>query len=141
MKGTFQRIDINGAPTLLPADAETERALFKMPKEKDLAGEVRASRNPKFLRYAMKIFSLLHEMSDEDGAFTPWRHWMIIQAGFFKQTFFKDGSFQIDHDSMAYESMAEERFKEVFRAIHRKFIEIYGQDFTYDQMCQWAEMR
>jgi len=140
MKQSFIKSSSGDMPGLLPADDEAKEQLAKIPDGTELVLDIKRSRNAKFHRYAFAMFSRLHEMIDIDIAFDPWRHWLLIQAGYCTTTGFPDGSILVEAESMSFESMSQDKFEKVWKDLHRKFCEIYGQKITYDQLTEVSVM-
>ena len=141
MKHSFIKSSSNdGSPGLLPATDEAIEQLQKIPNGTELVLDIKRSRNPKFHRYAMVMMHRLHDMSDEDAGFNPWRKWMTIQAGYCSTTGFANGSVHVDADSLSFESMTEDKFQQCWRDIHAAFCKIYGKKITYNELCEWSEM-
>ena len=140
MKSTYIKKTENGWPVLIAPEEESARILNRFDDGAEVVLDIKKSRNPQFLRYAMKMFSILHDMTDEDAAFDAWRKWLTIQAGYVKTTGFADGSVLVEAESLSFESMDENRFQQCWKDMHRAFCKIYGNKITYDQLCHWSEM-
>ena len=141
MKGTFSRTEVEDwIPAFTANDEDAEEIFKKIPLGTEIVLDIKRSRNPKFHRYAMVMMHRLHDMSDEDAGFDPWRRWMTIQAGDCTKTGFADGSVQVDADSLSFESMTEDKFQQCWRDIHAAFCKIYGKKITYDQLTEWSVM-
>ena len=107
--------------------------------------DVKQSRNPKYHRYAMKMLTRMYDMIETNLDFNPWRKMLTVKAGFFttigKVDINGTTSVAVIPDSLAFESMDEESFQTCFKSIHRAFSTKYEGVLTYDQLCEWAEMR
>jgi len=126
--------------TLLPSDQESLDYIRKLPEARLVIADVKKSRNPQFHRRAFVMMNRLHEMSDEEAAFDPWRKWLLIMAGYCTTTGFSNGAVRVEADSMTYESMDQEKFEACWRAIHQAFVDSYGNKLTYDQLTEWSTM-
>jgi len=129
----------------LPYDDEAVEFTRKKPENSLYVVDIKQSRNPQFHRYAMKMLNRMYDMIDTDLDFDPWRKMLTIKAGFFTSIGKVDikgtTSVAVTADSLAYEKMEEEEFQTCFKAIHRAFSTKYEGVLTYDQICEWAEMR
>ena len=107
--------------------------------------DIKQSRNPQFHRYAMKMLTRMYDMVDTDLDFNAWRKMLTIKAGYFtsigKVDINDTTSVAVFADSLSFENMEEEEFQTCFKAIHRAFSTKYESVLTYDQLCEWAEMR
>ena len=136
MKLTLQK----QGDVLLPYDEESLRYVQNIPENRLVIANVKRSRNPQFHRRAFVMMTRLHEMSDEDAAFDPWRKWLLIQAGYCTHTGFANGSVRVEADSMTYEAMDQDKFATCWRDIHQAFVNVYGNKLTYDQLTEWSVM-
>ena len=125
---------------MYPYDEKALEFVRKIPENRLVIAEVKRSRNPQFHRRAFVMMNRLHEMSDEDAAFDPWRKWLLIQAGYCVTTGFANGSVRVEADSMAFESMSQDKFETCWRDIHQAFVNVYGKKLTYDQLTEWSVM-
>lgn len=126
--------------SLVPVGEDAHDYLKKQQEGQAYVIDLVRNRNPGFHRRSFKMMKIMHEMSDVDIAFDPWRKWLLIQTGYHRTTGFPDGSVLVEADSMAYEKMNQEKFEVVWRDIHQKFCEIYGDQMTYDQLNEWSFM-
>lgn len=101
-------------------------------------------RNPEYHRRAFKMLHILYDMVDETIAFTPWRKLLTIKAGFFtaigKVSIKGTVTSAVIADSLAYEKMDQEKFRECWLAIHQAFCDKYGKLLTMDQLTEWSMM-
>ena len=125
---------------MYPYDEAALDYVRKIPENRLVIADVKRSRNPQFHRRAFVMMNRLHEMSDEDAAFDPWRKWLLIQAGYCTTTGFANGSVRVEADSMTYESMDQDKFETCWRDIHQAFVNVYGKTLTYDQLSEWSTM-
>lgn len=125
---------------MLPSDQESLDYINKLPENRLVIAEVKRSRNPQFHRRAFVMMNRLHEMSDEDAAFDPWRKWLLIMAGYCTHTGFANGAVRVEADSMTFESMDQEKFETCWRDIHQAFVDMYGDKLSYDQLTEWSFM-
>ena len=126
-----------GQGCLVPMDDEAREQLNRLAPE--VVIDIKNSRNPQFHRYAMAMFTRLHEMSDEEAGFDPWRKWLTIKAGWSITTGFADGSVQVEAMSLAFEKMSQDKFEKCWRDIHQAFCATYGQKMTYDELTEWSQ--
>jgi len=136
MKSSWRKVSYS----LFPIGDDAETAIKRLKEGEELVLDIKRSRNPKFHRYAMAMFSRLHEMSDEEAGFSPWRRWLLIQAGYCSTTGFSDGSVHVDADSMSWDTMYEDQFQECWKDLHATFCRIYGKKLTLDQLTEWSVM-
>ena len=134
MKGTF----LSNKTSLTAADSDTCDILAAIPELTTLVVDIKQNRNPGFHRLAFSRMHLLWEMADIDVAFEPWRRWLLIQTGYCTTTGFPDGSVLVEADSMNWESMSQDKFKQAWLDLHQKWVDIYGEKLTQDQLQEWA---
>ena len=125
---------------LVPTSDEGHDYLKKQSEGQPYVIDLVKNRNPAFHRRAFKMMTILHDMSDVQIAFDPWRKWLLIQAGYHRTTGFPDGSVLVEADSMAFEKMSQEKFEVVWKDIHQKFCDLFGDQMTYDQLTEWSFM-
>ena len=129
----------------MPYDDEAVALTKKKPEGSLYVVDIKQSRNPKFHSYAMTMLTKLYEMVDTELDFNPWRKMLTVKAGYFTSIGKVDingtTSVAVIPDSLSFENMEEEEFQQCFKAIHRAFCSKYGDILTYNQLCEWAEMR
>ena len=86
----------------------------------------------------------MYDMVEEPLTFEPWRKLMTIKAGYYT-TLGKvsiDGTTQVavQADSLAFESMDEDKFREFFAAFLQAFVDKYGRKLTLAQLDAWVGM-
>jgi len=128
----------------MPHTEDDLNAIAVIPPGQTFVLELRTQRNPHFHRYAFKMWRILYDMIDEPVGFEPWRRLMTIKAGYFdtigKVSVNGATTVAVVPMSMAFESMDEDYFREVFEGIHRAFCDKYGKLLTLQQLEQWVRM-
>ena len=106
--------------------------------------DIKQARNPLYHRRAMKMLRLMFEMVDEELMFDPWRKLLTIKAGYFTAIGSVDinGTVKqaVEAESLRFENMDNDEFRACFEALHRAFIQKYGELLTIDQLNEWAAM-
>ena len=90
------------------------------------------------------MLRIMFEMVDEQLLFDPWRKMLTIKAGYFTAIGSVDinGTVRqaVEAQSLCFENMDNDEFKDCFLALHRAFIQKYGELLTMDQLNEWAAM-
>ena len=106
--------------------------------------DIKQARNPRYHARAMKMLRIMFEMVDEQLLFDPWRKMLTIKAGYFTAIGSVDinGTVRqaVEAQSLCFENMDNDEFKDCFLALHRAFIQKYGELLTMDQLNEWAAM-
>lgn len=128
----------------LPYDDEAVTLTRRKKDGSKYVVDIVEGRNPEYHRRAFKMLHILYDMVDETVAFTPWRKMLTIKAGFYQSI----GKVSIKGvvtsaviaESLAYENMEQEKFRECWLAIHQAFCTKYGKLLTMDQLTEWSVM-
>ena len=111
---------------LTPADDYEHEKLVKFKTGEHYEIDIKLARNPAFLRKVMVFFTfcfnhwsgeIVHEYCSESEQFDRFRKDLTILAGFYIQSLRLDGSIRVEAESLAFASMAEERFQECYLAL------------------------
>lgn len=125
---------------MYPYDDEAVELVQKIKPNQIVTCDIKRPRNPLFHRRAFKMMTILYDMIEVDAAFDAWRKWLLIQAGFCTTTGFPDGSVLVEADSLSFENMDEDKFQKTWAAIHQKFVDLYGERLTQEELNEWARM-
>lgn len=140
MKGSFQIRDGN----LVPVDQATVDLLAKYKDRHHFVLDLKAQRNPKYHARAFALLRVLFDMIDSDVQFNPWRKLLTIRAGYFtsigKINIEGETSVAVTADSLDFENMDQDEFKECFQGLHQAWGDKYGETISYDQLMEWSEM-
>jgi hypothetical protein len=127
----------------VPAAPETEE-FFKKSEGRFFSTDLKIARSPGLHNYVMKMIRIMLDMVDANYAFDPFRKMLTIKAGFFtsigKVNVNGETSVAVIPDSLAFENMDEEEFRECWLTIHQAFVEKYGKTLTDEQLNEWSRM-
>lgn len=130
--------------TLLGYDEEAYNFLAKKKENEIFVIDVKTSRNPLYHRRAFKMMRLMYDMVEAELEFEPWRVMLTILAGYSttvsETTQEGNTRVYVYPQSLSFENMDEETFRDWFQAIHAAFCRKFGDKLTLDQLQQWAEM-
>lgn len=123
---------------LYPYDDQAADLLMK--KSGTFSLDIKIARNPHFHRYVFKMLQIMYDMVDESLGFDPWRRALTVKAGYYTPIGHADGSVMVVPDSLSFENMDQEEFRECWNNIHAAFVEKYGKRLTDQQLNEWAYM-
>jgi hypothetical protein len=119
-----KRIYLHGLDCLVPSD-DASRAIFeKIPSGKDVEIDAVQKRNPQFHRLVFALFGLIAKAFDQD--MDDVRKRLLEAIGESHTVTFPDGSSRVYANSIAYSSMEEIKFGEVFEKLVKATYLIYG---------------
>ena len=115
------------AGALAPADAAAAEFISKLKVGKGVRGEFRRVRNLQQHRRIFALFNFAFENWDAPGLeyqgqpvakdFDRFRRDITILAGFFHSVVNFKGEVRLEAESLAFDSMSDERFQAVYRAV------------------------
>jgi len=127
----------------VPAAPETEE-FFKKSEGRFFSTDLKIARSPGLHNYVMKMIRIMLDMVDANYAFDPFRKMLTIKAGFFtsigKVNVNGETSVAVIPDSLSFENMDEEEFRECWLTIHQAFVDKYGKTLTDEQLNEWSRM-
>lgn len=108
------------------------------------AVDFKPARSPQYHRYAMKMLRIMFDMVDESIGFEPWRKMLAVKAGYFTSVGKVDvkgtTSVAVIPDSLSFENMDEDEFKQCWNDMHQAFVNKYHKSLTQAQLCEWSAM-
>lgn len=117
-------------------DRRTENKVFLV--------DVRENQNPEYHDRAFACLHELYDMVETQFEFDAWRYDLTIKAGYYQVVYKekKDGNSKtiLRPESLSYENMDQEKFREVWLAIHQAFSKEYGDLLTWEQIQRWLAM-
>ncbi len=116
------RNTISGLMPIYPSDWDEKR---KLRLGQDYECEIR---NPRNILFHKKFFSMLnvgHENTKMDMPFETYRKYVTMKAGYFKTYSTPRGTFY-DAESIAFSSMSQDEFEDVYSRVLNVIIEDVG---------------
>jgi len=107
---------------LEPADSTSEEVVKKMPHTKIMKCKFTMVRNAAFHRKGFVLLQTLFDMQEHFEQFEPFRKWLVMKAGFFKTIVAPNGYVIYEPESLAWSSMDDLRFQQVYNAVIDTFI-------------------
>jgi len=107
---------------LEPADQSSEEIVKKLPATKALKCKFSVVRNLSFHKKGMVLFQTMFDMQEHFDAFDPFRKWLTAKAGFCKIYTAPNGYTLFEAESLAFDSMDDLRFQQVYNAVIDTFI-------------------
>jgi len=112
---------------LVPVDDAMAEEFNKLKSGQDYEIQTRKSRNPKFHRKFFALIKLGHDNTQLDMPLDSYRKYITMKAGFFQKFPTRKGEY-IEPISIAFDSMDESEFEEVYNRVLDKIIEDTGAD-------------
>ena len=127
---------------LYPATDDTADHLNKM--DGHFSVDIKKARSPGYPRYAMMTLREMWSMVDTTMGFEPFRKLLTVKAGYFTSVGKVDiagtTSLAVIPDSLAFEHMDEDEFRDCWSNIHQAFSEKFGRELSDDQLTAWSRM-
>jgi hypothetical protein len=113
---------LDGLIPLYPADQD-ERRKLKIGKEYEV--EIKHPRNYQFHKKFFALLNMCFENYETEMPFDTFRRWLIMRAGFVNIYTTDKGTFY-DAQSIAFGSMDEQQFQEVYNKVLDVVIKLLG---------------
>ena len=127
---------------LYPATDECADRLNKLSGH--FSVDLKPARSPQFHRYVMAMLRIMLDMVDETVGFEPWRKMLAVKAGYFtsigKVSIKGETTVAVIPDSLSFENMDEDEFRDTWTNMHQAFSDKYGRSLTDEQLTQWSVM-
>jgi len=118
----FVRNTISGLVPLYPADFDEKR---KLKLGQDYEVDIKNPRNVGFHRKFFALLNVGHENTPMEMPFDTYRKYVVMKAGYFKTYQTPRGVFY-DAESIAFSSMAQDTFEEVYSRVMDVIIKDIG---------------
>ena len=123
---------------LIPADAESEEVIKKIPAGKGLRLKYTMVRNAAFHRKGFSLLQTMFDLQEHFDNFEAFRKWIVCKAGFFKTYTAPNGYTFFEPESLAWSNMDDLRFQKVYNAIIDTFIKEFPH-ITKEQLNEIME--
>lgn len=115
---------------LKPADAQAEKYLTRVPFGESVVCKVNRPRNPGLHRKFFSLLSLVFENQERYSDFQTFRHEIVMRAGYFQEHHHLTGKVSYVAKSLAYESMDESEFEEVYDKVCGVIIQYFWPEIS-----------
>jgi hypothetical protein len=112
---------------LLPVYDSDKDAIMKFKEDEPFFVKPEKSRSPEFHKKMFAMFKLGHENSQKNGhlSFDGYRYLMVMRAGFFTLLHSDKGVVYLP-ESLAYDKMDPDKFRECYNRVLQKIIDDIG---------------
>lgn len=121
MKGVFRKIDDK---TLVADGIEAMEALAAIHRGQGCMGDIRGARNVDQFRLFWALMGLVAEQTDTTKEAV--KEWLMKKIGYVDMLWLPDGSIALKAQSIAFESMEQAKFAELFQAAIPRISELLG---------------
>jgi hypothetical protein len=115
---------------LKPADAQAEKYLTRVPFGESVVCKVNRPRNPGLHRKFFSLLSLVFENQERYQSFDSFRHEIVMRAGYYEKHVHLTGQVSYVAKSLAYDSMDESEFEELYDKCCDVIIEHFWPEIT-----------
>jgi hypothetical protein len=116
--------------SLKAADAEAEKYLTRIGFGESVSVTIKRPRNPAFHRKFFSLLSLVFENQDRYNDYERFRKEIVMRAGYFDEHVHLTGKVSYVAKSLAYESMDNDEFAEVYDKCCAVIQEYFWPDIT-----------
>ncbi|MDA3833734.1 MAG: DUF1367 family protein [Spirochaetales bacterium] len=120
----------------IPHDEKTEKYCNRRDVGQVLSGEFKIARNYENHKRFFSMIAATFDMQDFFKEQEAYRKWLILKAGYFETIVGPSGDVTLIPESMAFEHMDEDVFRQVFSAVIDAFLEHFGKGISYDDVMQ-----
>lgn len=119
---------------LVPADQDAEELIKKMPADQIMKIQYSFPRNAGNHRRFFAFLKLAFDCQEFFNNRHHFRKWLIMKSGHYTTIQTPKGKVIFDADSIAFDSMAEDEFRELFNDCVQAFIDTFGDKLPQDQL-------
>lgn len=116
--------------SLKPADSQAERYLTKLAFGSEVTCQIRQPRNPKFHRKFFSLLQLVFDNQERYKDFEQFRDEIVMRAGYFEEHKHLTGKVSYRAKSLAYDSMDDIEFSQLYDACCEVIIQYFWNDIT-----------
>ena len=121
---------------LIPIDPEGIKYVYNRKIGQELSCDVKIVRNYENLQRFFVLVNITFDMQDHFEEKEAYRYWLIMKAGYFDTIIAPNGNTIYKAKSIAFESMNENEFREVFSAVIDVFLKQFGTGQTENDILQ-----
>ncbi len=119
---------------IVPADEFAEELIKALPNNKVMELNYSFPRNAGNHRRFFAFLNVTYDMQDHFDNIHHYRKWLIMKSGHYQTIQAPNGYTIFDADSIAWDKMDEDRFREVFNDCINAFLSVFGGQITREAL-------